>query len=255
MPPSIPKLVTPTAQTKAVESGTPRVDGFKITGKLKTNLKNVGDTLTTLSFLQVSREKDAVEALYVESRDIKKSPYLFSIVRIKNDGVEILYSIPPEIAPRKRRIDVIRYLLNIASLIEQDYSIDNEVLYQLIENALKEMTESITLEYSKLYTTYDNLQKDAEYMRKKVERLTEENHVLASKNYELKIDNDQMRLRLGMLETLSDEALKARVQEWITEHNGEINISEFAKTHRVVETKVEEILNRLVSEGYLDLVQ
>lgn len=251
----IPQVIKPNTPPGMQTGSSPRVDGFKIAGKVKTNLKNVADTLTTLSFLQVSKEKDVVEALYVESRDIKRSPYLFSIVRIKGNEVEVLYSIPPEIAPRKRRIDVIRYLLNIVSLIEQYYGVDSDALYQLIENALKEITDSITLEYSKLYTTYDNLQKDAEYLRKKVERLGEENQALTAKNYELKVENDEMRLRLSALETISDEALKTKIQEWVTEHNGEINISEFSKTHRVIETKVEEILNRLVSEGYLDLIQ
>lgn len=237
------------------ENATPRVDGFKIAGKLKTNLKAVADTLRTLSFLQVAKESDALEALYVESRDIKKAPYLFSIVRIKNNEIEVLYSIPPEIAPRKRRMDVIRYLVNIVSLIEPSFGIDMTALYQLTESALKDITESITLEYSKLYTTYDNVQKDAEYLRKKVERLSEENQALSARNYEIKVENDEMRLRLNTLETLSDDALKTKLQEWITEHNGEINISEFSKTYHTIETRAEELLNRLVSEGYLELIR
>ena len=89
-------------------------------------------------------------------------------------------------------------------------------------------------------------------LKKKVSRFTEENQALLAKNYELKSKNDEMLLRLKSLETMSDETLKTKVQTWISEHNGEINVIEFSKTYAVVETKVEEILNRLVSEGYLE---
>ncbi len=246
------------AKTSAVQNAelnTPRVDGFKIKGSVKTSLKEVADALRTLSFLQVAQEREAINAVYVESRDIKKAPYLFSIIKIKTDEIELLYSIPREIAPKKRKMDIIRYLLNIISLVEQSYKVDNKVLYQLLENAVKEITDVMTLEYSKLYTEYDGIKKDMEDVKRKVSRLTEENQALLTKNYELKGKNDEMLLRIKSLETMTDEALKTKLQTWIAEHNGEINISEFSKTHNIIETKVEEILNRLVSEGYLEVIQ
>ena len=39
------------------------------------------------------------------------------------------------------------------------------------------------------------------------------------------------------------------------EHNGAINIPEFSKVYKVAESRVEEMLNRLVSEGYLEVVR
>ena len=56
------------------------------------------------------------------------------------------------------------------------------------------------------------------------------------------------------LEKVSDETLRTKIQEWIVEHNGSINVSEFARVYSTPETKVEEILNQLVSEGYLEVV-
>src|SRR3990167_5193063 len=110
----------PLQQKTAVQSQ-PSVDGFKIKGTLRGTIQDVASLLRTVSFLEVAPEKDAVNAVYVESRDINKAPYLFSILRIKEDEIELIYSVPPEIAPKKRRLDMIRYLLNILSLVENYY--------------------------------------------------------------------------------------------------------------------------------------
>lgn len=234
--------------------GKPTVDGFKIKGTAKGSMKDIAGLLRTISFLEVAQEKSAVNVVYVESRDINKNPYLFSIVKIKEDEVEVLYSIPPTISPRKRRIDVLRYLLNILSVIDKEYNIENKVLYQLIEDAVKELTDSVTMDYSKLYTAYDSLKKEEVDLRKKTERLSDQVEALTTQNYELKSENDEIKLRLNELEQLSDDTLRTKLQEWIIEHNGSINVSEFAKLYKVTETRIEEVLNRLVNEGYLEVV-
>lgn len=233
----------------------PKVDGFKVLGKLKGSFKNMAATLRNITFLEVAQEKDAVNIVYVESRDINKNPYLFSITRIKDGEIESIYSIPAEISPRKRRVDVIRYLLNILSLVESDYKVDSRILFQLLEGAIKELTSAVTMDYSKLYTTYDSIKKEVEDLRKRVDRLKEQNSALTTQNYELKNLNDELKLRLSELETISDDALKAKLQEWITEHNGSINISEFVKVFKVPDSRVESMLNKLVNEGYLEVVQ
>ncbi len=234
----------------------PQVDGFKLKGKLKKGrLRDLAATLRSISFLEIAPEKDALNVMYVESRDIDKNPYLFSIVKLKEDEVETLYTIPPEISPRKRRVDVIRYLLNILSLVSASYEVENKTLYQLIENAIKDLSSSVTMDYTKLFTSYDSLKKEADDFKKKVARLVEQNQALTTNNYELKSENDELRLRIKQLTGLSEEALRAKLQEWVMEHNGSISIPEFSKVHKVSEAKVEETLNRLVSEGFLEVVR
>ena len=235
--------------------GGPKVDGFKIKAKLKGSIKEVSELLRTISFLEVATEKDAVNAVYVESRDINKNPYLFSILKLKNDELEVLYTIPAEIAPRKRKLDVIRYLLNILTLLEGTYSIQTKVLYQLLETAVKDLLDSVSMDYSKLFTAYDSLKKEADDYQKKVARLKDQNEALMTKNYELKSSNDELILRVESLEVLSDEALKGKLQEWILEHSGEINILEFTKLHKVSEASVERMLNKLVAQGYLETIR
>ncbi len=245
-------MAIPLQSQKTTVQSQPSVDGFKIKGTLRGTIQDVASLLRTVSFLEVAPEKDAVNAVYVESRDINKAPYLFSILRIKEDELELIYSVPPEIAPKKRRLDMIRYLLNILSLVENYYKVDNKAIYPLIENAVKEITEAVTLEYSKLYTTYDTLKKEVEDLRRKLARISDENQALSTKNFELKGRNDEIAQKLGDLESYSDEVLKAKLQEWIAEHNGEINLAEFSKVFKVDESRVEQVLNRLISEGYIE---
>jgi regulator of replication initiation timing len=243
---------------KPVEGGPhpPQVDGFKIKGKLKKGkLKDLSTILRSISFLELAPEKDLLNVLYVESRDINKNPYLFSLVKVKEDEIEVLYTIPPEISPRKRRMDVIRYLFNVLSLIANSYEVENKTLYQLVENSIKDLSDSVTMDYNKLYTSFDSLKKEATDHKRKVNRLTEQVAALTTQNYDLKAHNDELRLRIKQLESLSEDALKTKLQEWIAEHNGSISIPEFSKLYKVAESRVEEMLNRLVSEGYLEVVQ
>jgi regulator of replication initiation timing len=255
-PKTQPSPAGPGPQQAKEEVHPPQVDGFKLKGKLiKGKLKDLAAVLRSISFLEIAPEKDVLNVIYVESRDIDKNPYLFSIVKIKEDEVEVLYTIPPEIGPKKRRVDVVRYLLNIISLTDEYYEVENKTLYQLVEDSIKELAGSVTMDYTKLYTAYDSMKKEVADLKKKVDRLSEQNQALTSQNYELKTQNDDLRLRLKSLEGLSEETLKVKLQEWISEHNGSISITDFSKTHKVAEGKVEEMLNKLVSEGYIEVIQ
>jgi regulator of replication initiation timing len=251
--PAAPRQVAAESGKEAAHP--PQVDGFKLKGKLTGSLKDITNLLRSISFLEVAPEKDMVNVIYVESRDINKSPYLFSIVKMKEDEVEVVYSIPPEIGPKKRRVDVASYLLNILSLVESAYEVDNKTLYQLVENSITDLAGSVTMDYSKLYTAYDSLKKEVDDYRKKVDRLNDQTQALTTKNYELKTQNDDLRLRVQELEALSDDALRAKLQEWISEHNGSIVVPEFTRLYKVSDARVEEMLNKLVSEGYLEVMQ
>ena len=79
---------------------------------------------------------------------------------------------------------------------------------------------------------------------------------LSKENYELKNENDELKVRFEKLHGgISDSVLSTRVQEWVIEHNGTINIVEFARHNRVPEARVEDVLNDLVRQGYLEQVQ
>jgi regulator of replication initiation timing len=251
--PKKPEAAKP--EPKTVEFRKPGIGAFSIKTRLKTTLKDVAALLRSASFLEVAQEKDSVNALYVESRDINRQPYIFSILKANENGLELSYSIPPELGPGRRRLNMVRYFINMLTMLEPCYSIDDKIVLQLMETSIKDVLDSVSMDYSKLYTEYDGVKKEVEDLRKKVKRMTEENSALSNEAYELKNRNNELTLRVKDLENLSEEALKSKVQEWIIEHNGEINITEFSKMNNVSEVRVEEVLNRLITEGYIQAIQ
>ncbi len=240
-------------QKKVLE--TPRVDGFKVFAKLKGTLKEVDAKLRTASFMEVVSERDSVNAAYVESRDIDKNPYMFALFKFRSDSIEVLYSVPPNAAPKKRKMDMVRYFLNLLTTLGSAYSLEPSAVYQLLDASLKEMNDFVSLDYNKLYTAYDNMKKDYEDVSRRLKRAQQELEELKRQDYEAKTKADELAVRLRQLETMSDDTLKEKLQEWISEHAGEINITEFSKLYKVPESRVEEMLNVLVREGYVQSVQ
>jgi DNA-binding IscR family transcriptional regulator len=45
----------------------------------------------------------------------------------------------------------------------------------------------------------------------------------------------------------------SKIQSWLSEHGYEINISDFARINKVSEARVEQVLNKMVREGYVTL--
>ena len=69
----------------------------------------------------------------------------------------------------------------------------------------------------------------------------------------LTADNKNLVEQLKTLQTYSDNALMAMVQDWLEVHNETIDIEQFAKTYKLSSPRVEEILDKMVSMGYLRL--
>ena len=230
----------------------PIVSGFRLQAQRVKGVDALSAKFAELSFLQMSTDKDTLCAMNVESRDLKKDPALFSIIYFKPDSIEVLYTCLANMSPKKRRIDVLRHFLNMLTISEDCYRIDMKQLYQLLESAISYMTEYVTADYDRLFSLYDNLKTESSSLQKKVAELSTSNAALSKENYELKSKNDELTIKLKSLETYSDAVLSLKIQEWLSEHKGEINISDFSKVYNVPETRVEQMLNKLVTEGYLE---
>jgi len=166
--------------------------------------------------------------------------------------LEVLYSALPNMSPKKRRLDVLRHFLNLMTLVEDCYEVEMRQVYQLLEASVADMNEYVSADYDKLFSLYDNLKADFSSTQKKYNEAKEASGTLSKENYELKTKNDELTLKLRSLETFSDSVLSLKIQEWLSEHKGEINIADFSKVYNVPEMRVEQMLNKLVTEGYLE---
>ncbi|MFH0817278.1 MAG: hypothetical protein V1909_01455, partial [Candidatus Micrarchaeota archaeon] len=72
-------------------------------------------------------------------------------------------------------------------------------------------------------------------------------------NIELKSKIDDLTIRVREAEAYSDEVLIGKIQQWLKEHKNEINIFEFAKIFKVSETRVEQVLSKMVNDGILEV--
>ena len=239
-------------QKQPALSGEPRVGGFRLQAKRLKTPSEISQRLAELSFLEIASDKDVLTALNVESRDIQKNPYLFSIIYFRPTMVEALYSCLPNMSPKKRRLDVLRHFLNLMTLADDCYNVEMKQVYQLLEASAADMNEYVSADYDRLFSLYDNLKTDFSALQKKHKEASDASGSLSKENYELKAKNDELTLKLRGLETFSDSVLSLKIQEWLSEHKGEINISDFSKVYNVPEMRVEQMLNKLVTEGYLE---
>lgn len=236
------------------EVAVPQVSGFKLPAKRIKDLNEITAVLSSLSSLELAVEGDYVAALNVESRDIKKNPYLFSAVYLRPNEIEMVYTIVPGISQRKRKIEVLKHFLNLLTLIAHAYEIDNKQFYQILRDALTEVTEFATSTYDEIYARYDMLNTESLSLQRKIESLNASITKLTNDTLDLKAKNDELTLRLKELELPSDDTLRVKIQEWLELHHNEINISEFAKTYNVLESRVEHLLNSMVMQGYLESI-
>jgi hypothetical protein len=231
----------------------PTANRFKIKATLKTNFNDVIKSLSKIPDVEAVKIKDGIAIIKVDHRDINGYPYLFQIIYLKKDNIEILFSITPEVSRRKRQIDIIRYLSNIISVIGSAYEIDISEFMQTFDLFLDEINEFATSDYQSLFTKYDAALTRIDELKDLVEKNEIRNEMLSRELMEIKEDYDQVKIKLSELEKFSDEVLTQKIMQWIKEHYNEINIPSFCKIHKVNETRVEQILNKMVREGYLEL--
>jgi len=239
------------AEERAQEALEPRVDGFRFGAERRRGAEDIVKALSSLTFLEIVPEGDVVALINVESRDIQKNPYSFSLTYLKPKGIEVMYTIAPGTSPRKRRVDIFRFILNILTLLDECYEVNRKEFYQLVDAALKGVGEYVSSSYDEIFAKYDALRNENELLKKRVEGLQSANDRLGKDNMELKEKNDNLTLKLRELEGYSDEVLMLKIQEWLLEHKNEINVGEFSKVHKVREQRVESVLNRMVTEGLL----
>ncbi|MFA5929527.1 MAG: hypothetical protein WC861_01465 [Candidatus Micrarchaeia archaeon] len=251
-PQSPQKGATPSSPATAPMPNVPTVSGFRIAAKRVKMPADISQRLSELSFLEMSTDKDALLVLNVESRDIQKNPFLFSVVSFLPSSIEAKYTCMPSTSPKRRRIDVLRHFLNLLTITEDCYSVKMQDVYQLLEAAVSDMTEYSSVEYDRLFGLYDSQKSESASMQKKLRDAIDGNASLSKENFELKSKNDELVLKLRSLETFSDPVLALKIQEWLSEHKGEINIADFSKVYNVPENRVEQMLNKLVTEGYIE---
>ncbi|MEM3781463.1 MAG: hypothetical protein QXT43_00670 [Candidatus Micrarchaeaceae archaeon] len=231
----------------------PKVEEVEFPGTLLSSLDSIKSKLSQVPFYAISQNADSLDIVHVESRNVKKEPFLFYAVKIKKDALALTYSIIPNTSETLRRATIIKNVTGMLAIIAGDFRVDESKLFQYIDSAIAKLLEGLNESYSSLFNKYDALLSEYAEMRKLAGELTVSNHNLTVQAAQLSEENKALQAQLSALQTYSDEALMAMVQDWLEVHDSTIDIGEFSKTYKIPEPRVEQILDKMVSLGYLEL--
>jgi cell shape-determining protein MreC len=152
-----------------------------------------------------------------------------------------------------RKLHVIKVLLSILSLVSDVYQVKESEFFQYVDSAIDDVLNSLSQSYSSLFNNYDSLFNDYRELNRLNLELSASNKQLAVQAQQLSKENKELRDKLKQLEAYSDESLMVMVEDWLEAHDNAIDINEFANNYKLSPTRVEQILNKMVSLGYIAL--
>jgi hypothetical protein len=231
----------------------PKTDVLEVKAKLLGNYKAITARLSPLEFFAIKETENGVSLLRVESRDIQKRPFIFMLITLGREGVRVDYTIAPDSSPKLRRLSVIKTLLSTLSLIADIYSVDDRELFQHADSAIDDVLGSLSQSYSTLFNSYDSLFNEYREIKRLNIELMASNKNLTVQASQISDENTRLQARLKVLETYSDDALMVMVEDWIESHGYTIDINEFASNYKTVPARVEQILDKMVSTGYIEI--
>ncbi|MCL5100552.1 MAG: hypothetical protein M1122_01170 [Candidatus Marsarchaeota archaeon] len=232
---------------------TPKVEKVAFPGKLIGTLDAIKTKVANIPFYMSGIRNNELILARIESRNIHKRPYLFYLVIISGSNMEVVYSVPQDNSDRMRRAQVIKNIASLVSLISDQYQLDQSTFMQYIDSVMENLLNGISETYSTLFNKYDSLLTEYKELKRLNVELSASNRNLTVQTSMLTADNKNLVEQLKTLQTYSDNALMAMVQDWLEVHNETIDIEQFAKTYKLSSPRVEEILDKMVSMGYLRL--
>lgn len=243
----------PEAEPQAQNISQPKVEEFTLEGKLLGTIADVKASLGEMPFYMIKATNDELDLVKVESRSINRRPYLFHIIKISADKIEVTYSLIPDSSVNLRRADVLKNVAGVLSMISPKYSIDQIKFIQYVDSVLDSLISGLSQSYTALYNRYDSLLNEYRELKRLELELSASNRNLTIQSAQLTEQNKVLNDQVSSLQKYSDDSLMALVEEWIMVHNSSVDIVEFAKNYSVSPTRVEQILDKMVSLGYLEL--
>lgn len=240
-------------QRKQIQQDIPYVESIKIDAKLTKEFKDIYKIVSDIEVLSSQLNPNNLILFKVESRDMQKKPFLFFIFDFYADHIEIQYSIAFDSSKKLRRLSIIKNFLNVLALINNCYEINLKELFQHLDSIIDDVLSSISQNYSTLFNNYDSIFNEYKELKIINNDLRRSNKNLTAMSSQLSQTNKKLALKLKDLEIYSDESLMVMVEEWIEAHDNTIDINEFAKSYKIMPPRIEQILNKMVSFGYLEL--
>ncbi|MCL4404810.1 hypothetical protein M1583_02375 [Candidatus Marsarchaeota archaeon] len=239
------------AETGTIE---PKIAEFSLNATLTGDFQSIAQRFSTLQMFSIKiTEDNSLVLLSIESRDMQKNPFLFFIITLKPDSINVQYSIALDTSEKMRKLYVIKNLLGVLSLITDLYYADQAGLYQYIDSTIDDLLASMSQNYSALFNNYDSLFNEYRELKRLNIELTNANKNLTVQATQAVAENRELKAKLESLETYSDESLMVMLEDWIDAHNNTIDLMEFSKSYKIPLPRIEQMLNKMVTTGYIEL--
>ncbi|MEM0094828.1 MAG: hypothetical protein QXF41_00590 [Candidatus Micrarchaeaceae archaeon] len=235
------------------EEVVPKVEELAIAGKLTGTLEQLREKLSSLPFYSIKLDADSLTMLRVESRNIRKEPFLFYIITFRPEGISVVYSVAQDTSEKIRKVTIIRNLMSVLSIANEYYKVDETKLFQYVDSGIDELLNSLSESYSSIFNKYDALLSEYRELKRQNLELSASNRNLTIQASQLSDENKKLTAELNALKTFSDESLMAMIEDWIIAHNNSIDINDFSSNYKVPQPRVEQILDKMVSLGYIEL--
>lgn len=231
----------------------PKTEKIVFSGKMIGSFKEIKSRVDKIPFYSSKLEEKQLTIVRVESRNIRKAPYLFYIIIIRDDSITVIYSLPYDASGSMRRAQILKDLAGLISVTADHYFVNEGAFFQYVDSVLDSILSGLSKEYSTLFNNYESLLNEYRETKKLNIELSSSNRNLTVDASHLSQENKILGDKLGKLQKYSDEYLMAAIEDWLEVHNSTIDINEFSKAYDIISTRVEEILDKMVSTGYLQL--
>lgn len=231
----------------------PAMEKLVFTAKLSGSLQDIQAKIKPIPLYASSIEGNVLTIVRVESRNIKKMPYLFYLMELAENQCAVSYSIPQDTSLSMRRAQVLREISALVSLVSENYSIDQGMFMQYVDSTLDMILKGLSQSYNTLFNQYNTMLSEYRSLKRLNLELSASNRNLTVQAAQYAEENKKLSSELNKLQKYSDESLMVMVQDWIEVHDQTIDINEFSKSYNIAATRVEEILDKMVSLGYLEL--
>lgn len=231
----------------------PKVEKIVFGGRLLGSLSDIKTKIEALPYYALKLEDEKLTIVRVESRNIHKAPYLFYIIQVTPESMTVIYSLAYDSSPNMRRAEILKNIATIISLVADLYLINEGTFFQYLDSALGNLMGGLSQNYSTLFNRYESLQNEYRELKKINLDTSASNRNLTIEASQLREENKTLKGKASSLEKYSDEYIMTIIEEWLEVHNSTVDISEFCKTYGLIEPRVEQILDKMVSLGYLEV--
>ena len=202
------------------------------------------------------KSKSILSATIVESTDRNKNPYLFIRFDFADDGVEVDFSIPPEVPnPSLRALQVSRTLFTVLSLLESRgvFIPDRADLYQKTMEFFDAALDFAGADCMTLKYHLDRYTAENSSLKIEMAKLKSEKEGLNHGVMELERRCQEQEERVRQLERLTDSELEQEIIKWVEEHNGKLSPQKFCSAFGMGRQRLEERLDSLSKRGVVRL--